>query len=394
MTAFVVPHRTTQTSAEIWVAWWARAERPPLVLRVRVDGGEQIARIALDSGWSEIGLDGVGQDEAACRYQVVALEDLTPATTYELALLPAEDDRLDSTNFHARGWVETLPDRLQSDDIDDLAQRPFTMLLGSCYSAPDDPDHTMSEAYRRLWDEGGRRPHLKVLCGDQVYLDQPAGPPMSDRKSSEELRRWMISEVPRGVEEPEGHAAARRQLPDQRRPRVLERLPGASGVLGVAGVARIRPVPPGLGGRGGGAFQGDPAGRRRDPPGHRLGALDLRGRHPHQPQPRQRAVHGGRRLRGPAGLAGRPAPARRPRAGPTARHARGRTASSARSVASSPTTTCRGTGSTTSWPAPCGRAGTTSSCCAATSTSGASPASSTRAATWSPSSSTRSCRRG
>lgn len=192
MTAFVIPYETHQTTTRVWVAWWSRVwPRDTMGLSLRVeDSQERVVARPLLEPWSSIGLEGqIGNDdEAICEYHVAEIQGLQPATTYRLIV---------SSRFgqEAVGEVETLPDRLPSRDGDGVSQRPFTILLGSCYYAPDDPDKKVRDAYLRLWGSPKHRPHLKILCGDQVYLDQPAGPftPMVDRMSSEQLRRWMIA---------------------------------------------------------------------------------------------------------------------------------------------------------------------------------------------------------
>lgn len=190
MTGFVIPYETHRTDSRVWVAWWDKDPRPPLALRVQKTSSDVLRVIPLDDGWSSIGLEGAGIDEAVCQYQVVPLDGLEPATIYQLVLFRPNTGRAETV-----GFVETLPDRLPPPGGDGLAQRPFTIMLGSCYYAPDDPDSKVDEAYVRLWNSPRHRPHLKILCGDQVYLDQPAGPgtPMVDRMSSEELRRWIIA---------------------------------------------------------------------------------------------------------------------------------------------------------------------------------------------------------
>ena len=192
MTAFVIPYETHQTTTRVWVAWWSRVwprDTMGLSLRVEDPQGRIVAQPLLEP-WSSIGLEGqIGNDdEAICEYHVAEIQGLQPATTYRLIV---------SSRFgqEAVGEVETLPARLPSRDEDGVSQRPFTILLGSCYYAPADPDKKVRDAYLRLLRSPNHRPHLKILCGDQVYLDQPAGPgtPMVDRMSSEELRRWMIA---------------------------------------------------------------------------------------------------------------------------------------------------------------------------------------------------------
>ena len=42
-----------------------------------------LREIPLDEGWSSIGLEGADVNEAVCQYQVVILDGLEPATTYQ-----------------------------------------------------------------------------------------------------------------------------------------------------------------------------------------------------------------------------------------------------------------------------------------------------------------------
>lgn len=49
--------------------------------------------------------------------------------------------------------------------------KPFTVMLGSCFYRPSDPDGLAGKVFYEMpWQ---RRPNLKLLCGDQVYLDNP-----------------------------------------------------------------------------------------------------------------------------------------------------------------------------------------------------------------------------
>jgi len=50
-------------------------------------------------------------------------------------------------------------------------EKPFTLLLGSCFYKPEDEDGMVGKTYHRLSED--RRPDVKILCGDQVYLDNP-----------------------------------------------------------------------------------------------------------------------------------------------------------------------------------------------------------------------------
>ena len=68
-------------------------------------------------------------------------------------------------------------DRLRSCSFRTLpADRPaagstFNVLLGSCFYGPRDPHGMVGRTFAALPES--HRPHVKVLCGDQVYLDNP-----------------------------------------------------------------------------------------------------------------------------------------------------------------------------------------------------------------------------
>jgi phosphodiesterase/alkaline phosphatase D-like protein len=64
------------------------------------------------------------------------------------------------------GRTTTLPATLPKE-----GEKPFTLLVGSCFYGPEDPDGMVGTTYRHIPRD--RRPDVKVLCGDQVYLDNP-----------------------------------------------------------------------------------------------------------------------------------------------------------------------------------------------------------------------------
>jgi hypothetical protein len=74
--------------------------------------------------------------------------------------------------FHADGQVvatataSTLPDRLPG-----TGERPFTIMLGSCFCAAEDKSGRLGRTFLSIPD--GLQPDLTLLCGDQVYLDSP-----------------------------------------------------------------------------------------------------------------------------------------------------------------------------------------------------------------------------
>jgi hypothetical protein len=100
-------------------------------------------------------------------YQRVTLGGLEPRTTYALELLV---NGVSETSFLEREFLRaeltTLPDRLPT-----AFEKPFTVLLGSCFCTGQDQAGTVGRTFFQL--PAGDRPDVKILCGDQVYLDAP-----------------------------------------------------------------------------------------------------------------------------------------------------------------------------------------------------------------------------
>jgi len=66
----------------------------------------------------------------------------------------------------ASAVVTTLPDRLPT-----VGEKPFTIMLGSCFCAAEDRAGRAGRRFATL--PGGLTPDMKLLSGDQVYLDAP-----------------------------------------------------------------------------------------------------------------------------------------------------------------------------------------------------------------------------
>jgi hypothetical protein len=74
----------------------------------------------------------------------------------------------------ARAEFESLPVEVPIDpDPDDRASRPFTLFLGSCFHVDGANNQNVGVAYDKIFQKVSHRPHMKLLCGDQVYLDAP-----------------------------------------------------------------------------------------------------------------------------------------------------------------------------------------------------------------------------
>lgn len=70
----------------------------------------------------------------------------------------------DSNRYLREATFTTLPESLAKVGS-------FTVLLGSCFYRPEDPDGLVGSTYGNLPEE--HKPDVKFLCGDQVYLDNP-----------------------------------------------------------------------------------------------------------------------------------------------------------------------------------------------------------------------------
>lgn len=188
MTFLLVPHQVSSTSATVWVGAIdeANLRERSIRLEFQSEGGQETIELD-DSGWS-IWASFSPADPVSyplpdrllhrllaksspvvrtLHYQRVTLERLEPRTCYSLELRVDGRDTGDGLDRHLRkGSVVTLPSMLPAG-----GEKPFTMLLGSCFYGPEDTDGMVGATYRRLPES--RRPDAKVLCGDQVYLDNP-----------------------------------------------------------------------------------------------------------------------------------------------------------------------------------------------------------------------------
>lgn len=192
----VVAHRPTQTSVTLWV----QAEQSESGWTIEVLGpGTAIAPIGEDSAASQQ-LTNVLPGQSPTRVWGHLVTGLTPGSAYEVRVkAPFVVDRTLAATFR------TLPDQLSEG-------QPFTVLLASCYSEDSDlalpvgrgllgetfraltgklrrgyvttrsavqrelvgitARGNVSRRYQLLCEQFGE-PDLKILAGDQVYLDTP-----------------------------------------------------------------------------------------------------------------------------------------------------------------------------------------------------------------------------
>ena len=150
MAYLLVPREVSAAEAAVWIG--AINERPA-ASQVTLEFGA--GAVPLDANWNHW----ASQAGPTLDYRRVPLEGLDYGKPYSLQL------RVDG-QVQASAKVTTLPDRLPAAD-----QKPFTILLGSCFSVRKDGAGAAGQTFVQL--PPGARPDVKILCGDQVYLDSP-----------------------------------------------------------------------------------------------------------------------------------------------------------------------------------------------------------------------------
>jgi len=153
---WMVPQMPYTDGVGLWLCTFGES-KPPARVEVSVDStsGREVREVELD--WSIAVKDGtpavwvarsrLGGLRANCGYRL--LLRATPGSR------PA-----------APVYVRTLPLRVPSPQ-----EPPFVVFLGSCFDHRGEGAAGLDGLQRIL--RGQRFPHLKLLCGDQVYLDLP-----------------------------------------------------------------------------------------------------------------------------------------------------------------------------------------------------------------------------
>src|SRR5215472_3526919 len=151
MAYLLIPNEVDTGWAKIWLA--AINENFDPATAALSYGGNQLA---VNANWQNfVTSDGSNR----IQFQRVGLNGLDQRTFYNLAFSVGGQQR-------ATGGVTTLPVRLPV-----AGERPFTVLLGSCYFGREDKAGAVGQTFVQLPHEA--RPDIKILCGDQVYLDNP-----------------------------------------------------------------------------------------------------------------------------------------------------------------------------------------------------------------------------
>ncbi|HFE44486.1 MAG TPA: hypothetical protein ENJ18_03185, partial [Nannocystis exedens] len=127
---------------------------PPATVEVQIDG-HGAEQVALD--WSQL----MPGETPVVWVARARLGGLVANTRYVLRLRPTPESRSEAPVV-----LRTLPAGLPGPRED-----PFVLLLGSCFDRRGRAASAVGNLPRLL--SGQRLPHLKLLCGDQIYLDLP-----------------------------------------------------------------------------------------------------------------------------------------------------------------------------------------------------------------------------
>jgi phosphodiesterase/alkaline phosphatase D-like protein len=171
MPYLLVPHDVSSTTATIWLSA-ADLPRPRAGSLLEYGEDEQTLDAAGWRRWS------TSDGQRVLHYRAVTLRKLEADRQYRLAW------RVDG-EVQAHGEVRTLPERLPG-----IGETPLTVLLGSCFAVRRDQEGRAGTAYFHL--PYPRRPVLKFLCGDQVYLDDPAFQFLRNTYSARELEHLFF----------------------------------------------------------------------------------------------------------------------------------------------------------------------------------------------------------
>ena len=153
---WMVPQAPRAEGVTLWFGAFGAA-RPVEVVDVDFEGPAGAGRTRFEMAWERLATGGES-DVWTCRRE---LGGLAPGATYRLWARPAGGARLG-----APAQVRMLPAALPRS-----GRAPLRVLLGSCFDRRGQGAAALAGLNRRL--AGAELPHLKILCGDQVYVDLP-----------------------------------------------------------------------------------------------------------------------------------------------------------------------------------------------------------------------------
>jgi hypothetical protein len=186
LTLLLVPHEVGLDRVELWIGALDEPSIQPGSLSVALAG------VVGGPGPSAVGQwDGtVTAGSRSIAFRRLTIAGLLPRTRYRFEL--RQDGALASDAV-----ATTLPDRLPN-----LDEKPFTIMLGSCFARAADGAGNAGRAYSLL--PAGAQPDVKILCGDQVYLDQPTTEFLFHTHTEEQLRERHLTNYARAWTQTDG----------------------------------------------------------------------------------------------------------------------------------------------------------------------------------------------
>ncbi len=149
----MIPQLPDAQGVELWFGSLGSAD-PPASVEVQIDGqGAQ----SIGLNWSQV----MPGETPVVWVDRARLGGLAADTRYVLRLRPTPESRSEAPVV-----LRTLPTSLPGPQ-----EEPFVLLLGSCFDRRGRAASAVGNLPRLL--SGHRLPHLKLLCGDQIYLDLP-----------------------------------------------------------------------------------------------------------------------------------------------------------------------------------------------------------------------------
>src|SRR5574341_10528 len=155
MGMILVPHTIDHQKANLWIAA-IDTNSPPQNVSVLLMPGQRSIALPRENWRSVTANEALRPELRRVFIQTVPITNLQSNTTYEV-----------STKEGTKARFSTLPTALPQED-----ERPFTVLLSSCFYYGNDEEGRMGRAVKLLPEDA--KPNIKILCGDQVYLDLPA----------------------------------------------------------------------------------------------------------------------------------------------------------------------------------------------------------------------------
>lgn len=166
MTLRIVPHLRENGEIEIWAGTLDPSDAQGGPIKVQL-GRE----VSLELNPLATVFDGLSSPLTSR----TRIPNLPPGRDYEIFT------RIGAQLAQRSGRLTTLPQNLSD------RRNPLRILLASCYSILADNARSALPLLRHLESKASTRPHFKIWCGDQVYLDSPASHYFLHTHSREEL---------------------------------------------------------------------------------------------------------------------------------------------------------------------------------------------------------------